>query len=121
MLVKEFTGNGEPTGTGVPPADRLKIPGIVLVKALAPRVVLPSPGGPMAAPSRKCSQIGCVSQYIPPPPRMTVFLDFPSDQANPNDGEKSALFGCVAPRPYGTPPVCPSKIGERNCGSGILE
>src|SRR5579883_2746734 len=90
IVVSEFSGSGAPTGSGAPLALTLMIPGNVLVNALAASVVRPSPGGPIAAPSRKCCQIGCVSQYKPAPPRITVFLSFPTAQAKPNCGAKSA-------------------------------
>src|SRR5580704_8756597 len=71
MVVKAPSGMGAPTGR-TDCVLRLKIPGMVLVKALAASVLRPSPGGPMEAPSRKCCQMGWVSQYRPPPARMTV-------------------------------------------------
>ncbi len=69
----------------------------------------------MAAPSRKCSQMGCVSQYKPPPARITVLPLLPGDQAKPICGAKSSLLDCVAPSPLGTVELF--KIGARYCGN----
>src|ERR1700722_1692774 len=103
MLVSALIGSEDHTGICVPRALSFRRPGMVLVNALAASVVRPSPSGPIAAPSRKCCQMGCVSQYIPPPPRITVLWSLPTAQANPTMGEKLKPFGCVAPSPYGTP------------------
>src|SRR5580704_8772395 len=118
MVVKAPSGMGAPTGR-TDCVLRLKIPGMVLVKALAASVLRPSPGGPMEAPSRKCCQMGWVSQYRPPPARMTVLPLLPGDQAKPTWGEKSNLLDCVAPSPVATVWLC--TIGARYCGSGRLE
>src|SRR5215470_8725432 len=58
---------------------------------------------------------------MPAPPRITVFPLFPGLQAKPTEGERFFKLGWGAPRPYGTPPVCPSRIGARNWGLGRSE
>jgi hypothetical protein len=62
--------------------------GYMFVKALAARVILPSPSGPIEESCRNCCHTGCVSQYNPAPPRITVFLSLPTDQAKPTCGAK---------------------------------
>src|SRR5258706_2327732 len=90
--------------------------------ALAESWDLPSPTGPTDASETNCCQTFTVSQYIPAPPRMTVFLSFPMAHAKPNIGAKLNLFGCAAlPTPLGAPPFSPFRMGARYSGSGKLE
>src|SRR5215469_4747508 len=95
--------------------------GKIFVKAFTATVTRPSPAGPAAAVDLNWYHTGTVSQYIPPPPRITVFLSLPSAQANPIIGPKFFLFDSGAPSPEGTPPVCPSRMGARYFGNGIFD